>query len=56
MEIKSGSIIKTKNGDFVFKKTIITYNPLSLKALTMFIVDDNGKEKIISEKDVKSIE
>lgn len=55
MEFKEGNIIVTKDGEFPLKKMMTTYNPFTLTPVTLFIVDNNGKEKSITEKDVISV-
>jgi hypothetical protein len=55
MEFKEGSILITKEGEFPLKKMVTLYNPFSLTPSTVFIVDDNGEEKRILDKDVISI-
>ena len=55
MEFKNGSILVTKNGEFQLKKMMTMYNPFSLTPLTVFVVDDNGEEKTIQDKDVISV-
>ena len=55
MEFKKGSILVTREGEFPLKNMMTLYNPFSLTPLTVFIVDDGGKEKRIQDKDVISV-
>ena len=55
MEFKEGCILITKEGEFTLKKMVTIYNPFSLTPSTLFIVDDNGEEKRILDKDIISI-
>jgi hypothetical protein len=55
MEFKEGSIIVTKDGKYPLKKMMTLYNAITLTPVTLFIVDDNGKERSITEKDVISV-
>lgn len=52
MEFKEGSIIVTKDGEYLLKKMMTLYNAVTLTPVTIFIVDNNGKERRIQEKDV----
>ena len=52
MEFKEGTIIVTKNGEYPLKKTMTVCNPFTLTPVTIFIVDNSGKERSIEEKDV----
>lgn len=55
MEFKEGSIVVTKNGEYPLKKTMTLYNALTLTPVTIFIIDNNGKEISVTEKDVISV-
>ena len=55
MEIKKDSIIVTKDGEYVIKKMMTLYNAVSLKPVTIFIVDDNGNERSVEENQVISV-
>ena len=55
MEIKEGSIIITKNGEYVLKRMMSLYNPFNLQEKTSFVVDDNGEEKFIREEDIITV-
>ena len=55
MEFKKGSIVVTKDGEYVIKKMMILYNAVSLKPVTIFIVDDNGNERSVKENQVISV-
>lgn len=52
MEFKKGTIVVTKDGKYILKNMMTLYNPFSLNPLTVFVVDDKGEEKRISDKDV----
>ena len=52
MEFKKGSIVVTKDGEYVIKKMMTLYNAVSLKPVTIFIVDDNGNERSVEENQV----
>jgi hypothetical protein len=55
MEFKKGSILVTKDGEFTLKRMMTMYNPFSLTPQTVFLVDVNGEEKSIMDKDVISV-
>ena len=55
MEFKEGSIVVTKDGEYVLKRMMTLYNPFNLQPRISFVVDDNGEEKFVSEKDVISV-
>ena len=55
MEFKKGSIVVTKDGEYVIKKMMTLYNAISLKPVTIFIVDDNGNERSVKENQVISV-
>lgn len=55
MEFKEGNIIVTKDGEYPLKKMMTMYNPFTLTPVTIFIVDNDGKERSITEKDVISV-
>lgn len=52
MEIKKGSIITTKNGDYVVKDMMQVFNPFTFEPVNMFLVDDKVGELAINEKDI----
>ena len=55
MGFKEGSIVVTKNGEYTLKRMMTLYNPFNLQPRTSFVVDDNGEEKFVSEKDIISV-
>lgn len=55
MEFKKGSIVVTKDGEYILKNLMTVYNPFNLQPVTMFIVDDNGVEKSVSEDKVLGV-
>ena len=55
MEFKEGNIIVTKDGEYPLKKMMSMYNPFTLTPVTIFIIDNNGKERSVTEKDVISV-
>lgn len=55
MEFKKGSIVVTKDGEYVIKKMMTLYNAVSLKPVTIFIIDDNGNERSVEENQVISV-
>jgi len=55
MEFKGGTIIVTKDGEYPLKKMMTVYNPFTLTPVTIFIIDNNGKERSVTEKDVISV-
>ena len=55
MEFKEGNIIVTKDGEYPLKKMMTLYNAITLTPVTIFIVDNNGEERSITEKDVISV-
>lgn len=55
MEFKEGNIIVTKDGEYPLKKMMTMYNPFTLTPVTIFIIDNNGKERSVTEKDVISV-
>lgn len=55
MEFKEGSIVVTKNGEYILKRMMTLYNPFNLQPRASFVVDDNGEEKFVSEKDIISV-
>ena len=55
MEFKKGSIVVTKDGEYTLNRMMTFYNPFNLQPRTSFVVDDNGEEKFVSEKDVISV-
>lgn len=55
MEFKEGTIIVTKDGEYLLKKMMTMYNPFTLTPVTIFIIDNNGKERSVTEKDVISV-
>ena len=55
MEFKKGSIVVTKDGEYVLKDVKTLYNPFNLKPITVFIVDDNGLERSVTEDNVITV-
>jgi len=56
MKFKENSVVVTRNGSFLLKKIRKTINTSTLQPILIFVVDDKGKEKNISEKDVIKVE
>lgn len=55
MEFKKGSIVVTKDGEYVLKDVKTLYNPFNLKSISVFIVDDNGLERSVTEDKVITV-
>jgi hypothetical protein len=55
MEIKNGSIIKTKDGEYVVKEIMKMVNPFTLKPIIMCLVNVGGLQRTISENDIISV-
>ena len=55
MEFKEGSIVVTKDGEYRLKRMMNLFNPFNLRPVTSFIVDDNGEEKRVFERDIISV-
>ena len=55
MEFKKGSIVVTRDGEFILKVVNTLYNPFNLKPVSVFIVDDNGIEKSVTEDKVITV-
>lgn len=55
MEFKKGSVVVTHDGEYVLKNMMTLYNAISLKPITVFIVDDNGLDRSITEDKVITI-
>lgn len=55
MEFKKGSIVVTKDGEYVLKSMMTVYNPFNLQPVCMFIVDVDGVERAVNEKDVINV-
>ena len=55
MEIKKDSIIVTKDGEYYLTNMMTLYNPFNLQPKACFVVDDNGKDKFVREKDIISV-
>lgn len=55
MEFKEGSIVVTRDGEYVLKKVKTLYNPFNLKPVSVFIVDDNGTERSVTEDKVIAV-
>jgi hypothetical protein len=55
MEFKKGSIVVTKDGEYVLKDVKTLYNPFNLKPISVFIVDDNGLERSVTENKVITV-
>lgn len=55
MEFKKGSVVVTHDGEYVLKNMMTLYNAFSLKPITIFIVDDNGLDRSITEDKVITI-
>ncbi len=56
MEFKEGSLVYTKDGVFPLKKIMTLYNAFTLQPVTLFLIDNNGVERSIEEKDVIKVE
>lgn len=52
MEFKKGSVIVTKDGEYSLIEIKDMVNPFTLEHTNLFLVNVNGKERAISEKDV----
>ena len=52
MEFKKGSIVVTKDGEYILKEVHKMVNPFSLEYVLVFMVDIDGNERAIQEKDV----
>ena len=55
MEFKKGSIVVTKDGEYILKDVRTLYNPFNLNPITVFIVNDNGLERSITEDKVITV-
>ena len=55
MEFKKGSIVVTRTGEYILKDMKTLINPFTFQPVLIFMVDDNGKERSIEEKDVISV-
>lgn len=55
MEFKKGSIVVTKDGEYILKDVKTLYNPFNLKLVSVFIVDDNGLERSVTEDKVITV-
>lgn len=55
MELKKGSIVVTKDGEYVLKDVKTLYNPFNLKPISVFIVDVNGLERSVTEDKVITV-
>ena len=55
MEFKKGSIVVTRDGEFILKVVNTLYNPFNLKPVSVFIVDDNGTERSVTEDKVIAV-
>ena len=55
MEFKQGAIAVTKDGEYTIKKIMTLYNPFNLSPMLSIVVDDNGTERYISEKEIISV-
>ena len=55
MEFKKGSIVVTRDGEFILKVVNTLYNPFNLKPVSVFIVDDNGTERSVTEDKVITV-
>ena len=55
MEFKQGSVVVTKDGEYTIKKIMTLYNPFNLAPMLSIVIDDNGIERYISEKEVIKI-
>ncbi len=55
MEFKKGSIVVTNDGEYVLKDVKTLYNPFNLKPISVFIVDDNGLERSVTEDKVITV-
>lgn len=55
MEFKKGNIIVTNDGEYVLKNVMTLCNPFNLKPVTVFIVDNNGLERSITEDNIITV-
>ena len=55
MEFKKGSIVVTREGEYILKKALTLVNPFTLAPAIVFLVDVDGKERSIDEKDVITV-
>ena len=52
MEIKKGSIIITKDGEYVVRDMMQVVNPFTFKPVNMYLVDVDGKERAVNEEKI----
>ena len=55
MEFIEGSVVETRNGNFPLKVAKKTYDTSTLEPIWNFVVNDNGIERVICEKEVIAI-
>jgi len=55
MEFKKGSVVVTHDGEYILKNVMTLYNPFNLKPVSVFIVDNNGAERSITEDKVITV-
>ena len=52
MEIKKGSVIITKDGEYVVRDMMQVVNPFTFKPVNMYLVDVDGKERAVNEEKI----
>lgn len=55
MEFKKGSVVVTHDGEYILKNVMTLYSPFNLKPVSVFIVDNNGAERSITEDKVITV-
>lgn len=55
MEIKKGSIITTKDGDYVVKDMMKLVNPFTFKLANMYLVDVDGVERAVNGDEIITV-
>lgn len=55
MEFKKGSVVVTHDGEYILKNVMTFYNPFNLKPVSVFIVNNNGAERSITEDKVITV-
>jgi len=55
MEIKKHSIIVTKDGEYYLTNMMTLFNPFNLNPTTIYVIDVNGEEKRVFDKDIISV-
>ena len=55
MEIKKGSIITTKDGDYVVKDMMKLVNPFTFKPANMYLVDVDWVERAVNGDEIITV-